>query len=89
LDPPDALRKWLKGFRGEKIVVAEAAPGWVLTALTPEQAAQSVRQVAEGEEVRLARPSPIWEIVKIVAVIILGLQILLILFSLGVSLLGF
>ncbi len=61
LDPPEALRKWLKGFSGEKIVVGEAGSGWVLSALTPEQAARSAQQVAEGEEVRLARPSAAWK----------------------------
>jgi hypothetical protein len=86
LNPPDALRKWLTAFDGEKIVVAEAVPGWVLTALTPEQAAQSARQVAEGEEVRLAQPSAIWRTIQIVAVIVLGLQALLFLLVLGVSL---
>jgi hypothetical protein len=86
VSPPEALRKWLAAFDGEKIVVAEAVPGWVLTALTPEQAAQSARQVAEGEEVRLPQPSAVWRTIQIVAVIVLGLQILLFLLVLGVSL---
>lgn len=86
LDPPDMLRKWLKGFSGEKIVVGEAASGWVLSALTPERAAQFVRRVAEGEEVRLARPSAAWEIIKTVAVILLGIELLFMLFGLGMSL---
>jgi len=86
LDPPEALRKWLKGFSGEKIVVGEAVSGWVLSALNPEQAAQSARQVAEGEEVRLARPSAAWEIVKTVAVVLLGIELLFMLFGLGMSL---
>jgi len=86
LNPPEALRKWLAAFDGEKIVVAEAVSGWVLTSLTPEQAAQSARQVAEGEEVRLAQPSAVWRTVQFVAVIVLGLQVLLFLLVLGVSL---
>ncbi len=86
LDPPGALRKWLKDFSGEKIIVAEAVPGWVLSALTPEQAARSARQAAEGEEVRLARPSPIWEIIKTIAVVLFIIQLLFILLGLGISL---
>jgi hypothetical protein len=86
LDPPDALRNWLMVFSGEKIIVGEAASGWVLSALTPEQAARSARQVAEGEEVRLARPSAAWEIVKMVAVVLLGIELLFLLFGLGMSL---
>ncbi|MGD8402170.1 MAG: DUF5671 domain-containing protein [Anaerolineales bacterium] len=87
LEPPDVLRKWLKDFSGEKIVVGRAGSGWVLSALTPEQAARSARQVAEGEEVRLARPSAAWNVVQIVAVIIVGIQVLFFLFAIGMSLL--
>ena len=86
LDPPAALRKWLKAFGGEKIIVGEAGSGWVLSALTPVQAAQSARQVAEGEEVRLARPSAAWEVVKTIAVVLLGIELLFMLFGLGMSL---
>jgi hypothetical protein len=86
LDPPPALHKWLKTFAGEKIVVGEAASGWVLNALTPAQAAQSARQLAEGEGIRLARPSPAWEVIKTVAVVLLGIELLFMLFGLGMSL---
>ncbi|GAB4505638.1 MAG: hypothetical protein Fur0043_26350 [Anaerolineales bacterium] len=89
LNPPAGLRRWLEAFEGEKIVVAtEAVAGWVLNALTPEQAAQAARQLAEGQRVRLARPSSAWNTVQMVAVVVLGLQLLLVLFSLGMSLLG-
>jgi len=88
LEPPDALRKWLIGFSGEKIVVGEAGSGWVLSALSPEQAAKSARQVAEGEEIRLARQSPAWNVIQIVAVVIVGIEILFILFALGISMVG-
>lgn len=92
LNPPEELRKWVQSFRGKKIMVADVAPekgavsGWVMSALTLEQAAQSARQLAEGEEVRLARPSAAWEIAKIVAVVIIGIQILFSLLALGISL---
>jgi hypothetical protein len=85
LNPTPLLRKRLSAFDGKKIIVAEAVPGWVLTALTPEQAAQSARQAAEGDEVQLPSPSPIWKVVQIAAVVILGLQILFFLFVLGIS----
>ena len=86
LEPPDGLHTWLKTFSGEKIVVGEAAPGWLLSALTPEQAARSVRRAAEGEDVQLSRPSAAWEIIKIVAVVLLGIELLFALFGLGMSL---
>jgi hypothetical protein len=89
VEPPEALRKWLKTFSGEKIVVGQAVSGWVLNALTPEQAARSARQAAEGEEIRLARPSAAWNVVQTVAVVILGVELLFFLFALGISLVGF
>jgi hypothetical protein len=85
LNPSAGLQKWLNAFGGEKIVVAEAVTGWVLTALTPEQAAQSARQVAEGEDVRLARPSAVWETIKTIAVVVIGLEVLLFFLVLGIS----
>jgi hypothetical protein len=87
LRPPDGLREWLQGFSGEKIIVAEAVPGWVLSALNPEQAARLARQAAEGEEVHLSRPSPAWDVVQTIAVVIVGIQFLFFLLAIGVSLL--
>jgi len=87
LEPPEALRKWLRDFSGEKIVVGEAGSGWVLSALTPEQAARSARQAAEGEQVRLSRPSTAWNAVQIIAVVIVGIEVLFFLFAIGISLL--
>lgn len=86
LDPPEALRKWLKEFSGEKIVVGGAGSTWVMSGLDPEQAARSARQAAEGEEIRLARPSAAWEVIKTIAVVLLGIQLLFMLFGLGISL---
>ena len=62
-----------------------AVSGWVLTGLSPEQAAVSVRQLAEGEQVQLKKTSPAWEVAKIVAVVILGLQIIFFLLAIGIS----
>ena len=85
INSPNNLRKWLQGFGGQKIVVAETVSGWVMTGLTTEQAAQSARQVAEGEEVRLTLSSPVWRVVQIAAVVVLGLQVLFFLVVLGIS----
>jgi len=86
VNPSDELGTWLKSFSGEKIVVGETASGWVLSALSPEQAAKSARQIAEGEDVRLAQPSTAWEIIKTVAVVLLGIELLFLLLALGISL---
>lgn len=88
LEPPDALRNWLMDFDGEKIIVGEAGSGWVLSALTPDQAAKTARQVAEGEDVRVARPSAAWNVVQTIAVVIVGIQVLFFLFAIGMSLLN-
>ena len=85
INSPNNLRKWLQDFGGQKIVVAETVSGWVMTGLTTEQAAQSARQVAEGEEVRLTLSSPVWKAVQIAAVVVLGLQVLFFLLVLGIS----
>ena len=85
VNPPDKLRLWLKKFDGTKVLVTGAVPGWVLSGLSPEQAAVSVRQMAEGEQVQLKKTSPAWEVVKIIAVILLGLQLLLSLLAIGIS----
>jgi hypothetical protein len=68
--------------------VAQTVSGWILNALTPEQAAQFARQLAEGETIRPLRPSAAWEIIKIIAVIWLGIQIVFLLLSFGISLLA-
>lgn len=85
VNPPDRLRLWLKKFGGSKVLVTGESPGWVLTGLSPEQAAVSVRQLAEGEPVELKKASPAWEVAKIIAVVILGLQIIFFLLAIGIS----
>ena len=88
LEPPVELRRWLRTFRGDKIVVSQAASGWVMNPLSSEQAALSVRQIAEGGTIRISRPSAVWEIVKVVAVVWLGIQLFIILLVIGISLLA-
>jgi len=66
VDPPESLRKWLAQYHGIRLVVPCAAEGrgsdsaetWVYTGgvrplpAAAGQAAQSVRQLAEGQEIR-------------------------------------
>jgi hypothetical protein len=93
LHPPAALRKWLEKYAGSRIVVPRPTPGWVWTGEMKEsaalaQAAQAVRQLAEGQEVRLAAAGANagWLIVLYIAAGICGLQVLVMLISAGVSL---
>ncbi len=91
LDPPAALRTWLEQYAGSRIIVPRPAPGWVWaggfkesTALT--QAAQAVRQLAEGQEVRLATGNPAAMAFVYFLAVIGGLQIVIMMISLGLSL---
>lgn len=79
LDPPEALRRWLGQFDGSRIVVPRAAPGWYIIGqsarLPVNQAAQVVRQLAEGQEVR-SQGTPAWQIALYIVAAIIGLPIL-------------
>lgn len=58
LNPPEALRLWLRDFNGSRLIVPIETPGWMWVC-TPgrsrqviEQTAVAVRQLAEGSEAR-------------------------------------
>lgn len=78
---PATLREWLAEFKGRRLVVPYETPGWhivgQMTQTPYQQAAQIVRQWAEGQESRAALP--VWQIVLYIW---LGLWLLPVLFSL-------
>ncbi len=80
LDPPESLRKWLGKFDGSRLVVPRAAGKWMLVGqaarLPVNQAAQALRQLAEGQEVRQGG-TPGWLIAVYVIAGIIGLPTLL------------
>jgi len=82
VDPPE----WIRLFNGNRIVIQNETPNlvWADDAV---QAAQSVQMLAEGQEVRLQKPgrSP-WMTVVYVFAALFGLIVLLIVVSLGISL---
>ena len=82
-DPPEALRKWLDKFGGNRIAVPRPAGDWIVASATPQnaanQAAQLVRQLAEGQEVRQKGPSTGWMVVIYVAASLFGLILLFLL----------
>lgn len=91
LRPSAALRAWLEPYEGSRIIVPRPAPGWVWTGGVKEntalaQAAQAVRQLAEGQEVRLAAGNTAAMMVVYILASIGGLQAVALLFSLGLSL---
>ena len=93
--PPEALRLWLQDFSGKRILVPVPEDNWVWLG-TPARnlrelaqvTAQAVRQVAEGQPVKPPVPNSPWVIAGYILAGLFGLQILLILVALVMSLVG-
>jgi Domain of unknown function (DUF5671) len=78
--------EWIRSFRGNRIVLQDESKDivWTDDAL---QAAQSVQQLAEGQEVRRARTGrSVWRIVVYVFAALFMLELLFLLLALGISL---
>ena len=90
INPPENLRKFLAAFEGHIIVSPVESPRliWTNAGRKPaEGAALTLRQLSEGQEVRQsAGGTSAWTIVAYVFAALFGLQLLLMLFSLGISL---
>jgi hypothetical protein len=90
LDPPEALRLWLKAYDGQRVVVPEVVPGWNWAASVTDkplqQAAQLVRKLADGEEIRLASGASAWTVVLYLFAGLFILQWLFGLLMFGISL---
>ncbi len=78
--------EWIRSFSGNKIVVEDEAQGLVWTE-DAVQAAQSVQQLAEGQEIRRQKVgrSP-WTILIYVFAALFMLELLFLLLTLGISL---
>jgi hypothetical protein len=78
--------EWIRSFRGDKIFVEDEAKG-IVWSDDAAQAAQSVQQLAEGQEIRRQRMgrSP-WTILIYVFAALFLLQLLFLLLTLGISL---
>jgi hypothetical protein len=89
LNPPEALRLWLKDYAGHKVIVPVTQKGWYWPGGALKNgsalAAQIVRQLAEGQEVRSSAGSPTLQIVAYVFAVLFGLQLLFLLFGFGIS----
>ncbi|HUH96196.1 MAG TPA: DUF5671 domain-containing protein [Anaerolineales bacterium] len=77
---------WVRSFEGSRIIVPNEAPGlvWVGGVARPaiEEAAQVVRQLAEGQGIRKPRGNSAWRFVINAAAALLGLQFLLLILAL-------
>ncbi|MEW6718005.1 MAG: DUF5671 domain-containing protein [Chloroflexota bacterium] len=92
LEPPEALRLWLREFEGSKIIVPMDMPGWFWVggrshslSTRADQAAATLRQLAEGEEVRFPGGRSGWTIVAFVFAALFGIQVLIFIFAFLIS----
>jgi hypothetical protein len=78
--------EWVRSFNGNRIVVRNEAKD-IVWADDTLQAAQSVQQLAEGQEIRRQRTGrSVWTILVYVFAALFLLQLLLVLLTLGISL---
>ena len=78
--------EWIRSFNGNRIVIQNEVKD-IVWADDATQAAQSVQQLAEGQEVRRARTGrSVWRIVVYVFAALFMLQLIFILLALGISL---
>ena len=97
LNPPAPLRLWLGKYDGPRLIVAQpaqkpgpdhSATGWVWVGgptTDLNQAALTLRQLAEGQEVRLKAPVTGWMVFLYILAGLFGVQILGLLVSLVAS----
>ena len=81
--PSEAMRLWLQGFEGPRLVVPTQAMGWHWLfgggrsfADLARQAARLVRQLAEGEEITQPRGASGWMIVVYILAGLFALEVL-------------
>ena len=92
--PPESLQKWLGQYTGSRLVVPRSAPGWLWTGgvrpppAAATQAAQAVRQLAEGQEVRQQAGASGWMVAVYIVAGFFCLEVLGLLISLVISLMG-
>lgn len=92
--PSEAMRLWLQGFNGARLVVPTPAPGWHWIfgsgrslAAGARQVARAVRHLAEGEDVPPPREASPWIVLVYIFATLFAAQLLLGLVSLVISLL--
>ena len=80
-DAPD----WVRSFNGSRIIVQNEAQG-IVWAEGAAQAAQSVQQLAEGQEIRIQKPArSAWMYVVYIFAALFALELLFFLFAIGIS----
>lgn len=93
LEPPPALRLWLEGYRGKRLLLPVLPTGWAWGASLPGDLRERVRQavnailsMAEGEEVpRAGVSTSSWAVAGYVLGGLFAAQMLIVLISLFIS----
>lgn len=90
--PPEAIRTWLQAFQGQRVVVPTPAQDWHWIAgeglslrVLAQRTARLVRCLAEGEEPPKTPSASPWLWLAYLLAALFGLQVLLGLASLGIS----
>ncbi len=90
LDPPEALRLWLKDFEGGRVVAPVQQENWhwagQVSQRPGEVAAQMVRSLAQGEPVRATGGASALQVVIYIFAALFAIQLLFFLLILGISL---
>ena len=90
LDPPEALRLWLRDYTGAKLIVPQELAGWYWPGGAPKNGpsvtAQIIRQLAEGQEVRTSSGGSAWQTAAYVCAILFGFEFLMLIFGFGIAL---
>ncbi len=86
VDAPKNIEAWIHSFTGSKLVVTDDAAG-VFWMSDTQQAVESARALAEGEQIRpQSKGTSTWTYIAYVFAALFALQVLFILLTLGVSL---
>ncbi len=88
VNTPENVEAWIRSFNGSKLIVADDAAG-IFWMNDFGQAAQSAQALAEGQEIRpqsATRATPAWTYVVYVFAALFACQVVIILVTLGISL---
>jgi hypothetical protein len=91
VDQPEKLKNFLAAFKGQIIVSPVTHPRilWSMGAKPAESTALILRQLSEGQEVhQSAAGVPAWMVVIYIFAALFGLEVLIMLLSLGISLIA-
>ncbi len=92
IDPPEVLDLWLSAYKGRRLILPQPREGWLWLGLVQrpvrelaEEAAGTIRQLAEGDVPRGGLPSNPWAVAGYILGGLFALQILVALFAILVS----